>query len=90
MKAGKAARSITAALIFAQMNALAWWTGCNPVRMERLFNRSALARGNQRKTRLAIAKAIADPTATISAERSAFAKINASAMMSALKCCRPC
>lgn len=45
----------------ALMNALAWWTGCNPVRMERMFNRSALARGDQRKTRLAIAKAIADP-----------------------------
>lgn len=45
----------------ALMNALAWWTGCNPVRMERLFNRSVLARGDQRKTRLAIAKAIANP-----------------------------
>lgn len=45
----------------ALMNALAWWTGCNPVRMERLFNQSALARGDQRKARLAIAKAIADP-----------------------------
>lgn len=45
----------------ALMNALAWWTGCNPVRMERLFNQSALSRGDQRKTRLAIAKAIADP-----------------------------
>lgn len=45
----------------ALMNALAWWTGCNPVRMERLFNQSALSRGDQRKTRLAIAKAVADP-----------------------------
>ena len=45
----------------ALMNALAWWTGCNPVRMERLFNLSALARGDQRKTRLAISKVIADP-----------------------------
>ena len=45
----------------ALMNALAWWTGCNPIRMERLFKQSALARGDQRKARLAIAKAIADP-----------------------------
>lgn len=45
----------------ALMNALAWWTGCNPVRMERLFNQSTLSRGDQRKTRLAIAKAVADP-----------------------------
>lgn len=45
----------------ALMNALAWWTGCNPVRMERLFNRSPLTRGDQRKIRLAIAKAVADP-----------------------------
>jgi primase-polymerase (primpol)-like protein len=45
----------------ALANSLAWWTGCNPVRMERLFNRSALARDDTRKTRLAISKAIADP-----------------------------
>lgn len=45
----------------ALANVLAWWTGCNPARMERLFNRSALTRGDARKTRLAIAKAIADP-----------------------------
>lgn len=45
----------------ALANLLAWWTGCNPARMERLFNRSALARGDARKTRLAISKAIADP-----------------------------
>lgn len=45
----------------ALMNALAWWTGCNPLRMERLFNRSALTRSDQRKCRLTISKAIADP-----------------------------
>lgn len=45
----------------ALANLLAWWTGCNPVRMERLFNRSPLSRGDARKTRLAISKAIADP-----------------------------
>jgi len=45
----------------ALANALAFWTGCNPVRMERLFEMSRLARGDQRKTRLAISKAIADP-----------------------------
>lgn len=45
----------------ALANLLAWWTGCNPARMERLFNRSALSRSDPRKTRLAISKAIADP-----------------------------
>lgn len=45
----------------ALANALAWWTGCNPARMERLFNQSGLARGDERKTRLAIAKALSDP-----------------------------
>jgi primase-polymerase (primpol)-like protein len=45
----------------ALCNALAWWTGCNPARMERLFARSALWRDDTRKARLAIAKAINDP-----------------------------
>ncbi|WP_146049656.1 DUF5906 domain-containing protein [Novosphingobium sp. HII-3] len=45
----------------ALCNALAWWTGCNPARMLRLFQRSALWRDDERKARLAIAKAIADP-----------------------------
>src|SRR3546814_498151 len=44
----------------ALCNALAWWTGCNPIRMERLFQRSALWRNDSRKARLAISKAIAD------------------------------
>lgn len=45
----------------ALCNALAWWTGCNPVRMLRLFKRSALWREDERKARMAIAKAVADP-----------------------------
>lgn len=45
----------------ALCNALAWWTGCNPARMLRLFQRSALWRDDERKARLAIAKAINDP-----------------------------
>lgn len=46
----------------ALCNALAWWTGCNPARMLRLFKQSALWRDDERKARLAIAKAIADPS----------------------------
>ncbi|SFF97005.1 Primase-polymerase (Primpol) domain-containing protein [Novosphingobium sp. CF614] len=45
----------------ALCNALAWWTGCNPARMLRLFKRSALWRDDERKARLAIVKAVADP-----------------------------
>jgi primase-polymerase (primpol)-like protein len=45
----------------ALADALAFWTGCNPARMERLFARSKLNRNDQRKTRLVITKAIADP-----------------------------
>ncbi len=45
-------------------NALAWWTGCNPVRMLRLFQRSKLWRDDERKARLAIATAIHDPQRT--------------------------
>lgn len=45
----------------ALANALAWWTGCNPVRMLRLFQQSTLWRGDERKARMAIAKAVADP-----------------------------
>jgi len=45
----------------ALANLLVWWTGCNPARMERLFNRSGLSRGDTRKTRLAISRATADP-----------------------------
>lgn len=45
----------------ALCNALAWWTGCNPARMLRLFQRSKLWRDDERKARLAIAKAIHDP-----------------------------
>ena len=45
----------------ALSNALAWWTGCNPVRMLRLFKQSALWRDDERKARMAIAKAVADP-----------------------------
>ena len=45
----------------ALCNALAWWTGCNPVRMMRLFRQSVLWRDDERKARLAIVKAISDP-----------------------------
>lgn len=45
----------------ALCNALAWWTGCNPVRMLRLFQKSGLWRDDERKARLAIAVAINDP-----------------------------
>lgn len=45
----------------ALCNALAFWTGCNPARMLRLFQRSALWRDDERKARLAVAKAINDP-----------------------------
>lgn len=45
----------------ALANVLAWWTGCNPVRMLRLFKQSALWRDDERKARMAIAKAVADP-----------------------------
>lgn len=45
----------------ALANALAWWTGCNPVRMLSLFKQSALWRDDERKARMAIAKAVADP-----------------------------
>lgn len=31
--------------LLALMNGLAWWTGCNPARMERLYSQSPLARG---------------------------------------------
>lgn len=48
----------------ALCNALAWWTGCNPARMLRLFQRSSLWRDDERKARLAIAKAINDPART--------------------------
>lgn len=45
----------------ALANVLAWWTGCNTVRMLRLFKQSALWRDDERKARMAIAKAVADP-----------------------------
>lgn len=49
----------------ALMNALAWWTGCNPVRMWRLFQRSKLYRPEKARTAAkALEKAVASKTAT--------------------------
>lgn len=58
----------------ALANALAWWTGCNPVRMLRLFQMSALWRGDERKARMAIEKAIADPARTYRKRRDRLAE----------------
>ena len=58
----------------ALANALAWWTGCNPVRMMRLFKRSSLWRGDERKARLAIGKAISDPNRSYRKRRDRLAE----------------
>lgn len=48
----------------AIMNALAWWTGCNPARMWRLFQRSALYRPDNTRTAVrALEKAAAEKAA---------------------------
>lgn len=50
--------------VMALMNALAWWTGCNPARMWRLFQRSALYRPDKPRTAVrALEKAAAEKAA---------------------------
>lgn len=58
----------------ALMNALAWWTGCNPLRMLRLFKRSALWRDDERKARMVIEKAIASPNRSYRKRRDRLAE----------------